>query len=268
MPRSLAALGLLVACALARPALARDPLIAALRDDGSVVVFRPGDAASVRDIMLGKELAGRLVGIDRRPADGRVYGLANGTDVYRIDLPASGAVTLVSTLTVPFDGDVRSGVDFTPQLDRLRLVSADGRNLRVNVAMGATAVDAPLAYARDDANAGRRPRITAAAYANNRPGVATTTLFDVDEALDVLVTQDPANDGVLHTVGPLGIDVGEVAGFDIVTDAAGRDRAYFASGTHLYTLDLATGRATLAGIVPGSGRPVVSLAILDDGAAP
>ncbi len=34
---------------------------------------------------------------------------------------------------------MRSGVDFTPQLDRLRLTSSDGRNLRVNVAIGATA---------------------------------------------------------------------------------------------------------------------------------
>jgi uncharacterized protein DUF4394 len=73
---------------------------------------------------------------------------------------------------------------------------------------------------------------------------------------------------VLHTIGPLGIDVGEVAGFDIVTDAAGRDRAYLASGTVLYTLDLATGRATRAGDVPGSARPVVSLAILDEGTGP
>src|SRR5262245_5913569 len=176
MPRSIVVPAIILASALAR---AGEPRIVALRDDGSMVVFRPGDAASVRELTPGKELAGRLVGIDRRPADGLLYGLANGTDVYRID-PESGAVTLVSTLTVPFDGDVRSGVDFTPQLDRLRLLSVDGRNLRVNVAMGATAVDAPLAYAKDDPNAGKRPRVTAAGYANNRPGVATTTLFDVD----------------------------------------------------------------------------------------
>jgi hypothetical protein len=230
----------------------------ALCDDGALVVFRPGEPAGRRVVPAG--LTGRLVGIDRRPADGRLYGVT-GSDVYTIDL-ASGQATLVSTLTVPFDGDVRSGVDFTPQLDRLRLVSADGRNLRVNVDLGATAVDAPLAYAADDVHAGTRPRITAAAYANDRPGVATTTLFELDSGLDVLVVQDPANDGVLKTVGPVGMDVPDLAGFDIVTDADGRDHAYAAWGTTLHAIELATGHAAVVGPIPGATRPVVSLAIL------
>jgi hypothetical protein len=151
------------------------------------VVFRPREAGS-RVVTL-QNVAGSLIGIDRRPADGKLYGLT-GSDVYRVD-PEAGEATLVSTLTIPFDGDVRSGVDFTPQLDRLRLTSADGRNLRVNVAIGATAADTPLAYASGDPNAGARPRITASGYGNNKAGVATTTLFEIDSGLDVLVIQDP-----------------------------------------------------------------------------
>jgi hypothetical protein len=81
----------------------------------------------------------------------------------------------------------------------------------------------------------------------------------------VLVIQDPANDGVLKTVGPLGADVPDLAGFDIVTDAAGRDGAWAAWATGLHTIDLATGRATPAGPVPGVTRPVVSLAVLGEG---
>jgi hypothetical protein len=244
---------------LATVAPAAGPRLVALLDDGTLVVFRPNEDASRPIVPTG--VSAKLVGIDRRPADGRLYGVT-GSDVYMLD-PATGAATLVSTLTVPFDGDVRSGVDFTPQLDRLRLVSADGRNLRVNVTLGATAVDAPLAYATSDPNVGTRPRITASAYANNRPGVATTTLFEIDSGLDVLVIQDPANDGTLKTVGPLGADVPDLAGFDILTDAEGKDSPWAAWATTLHTIDLKTGRATPVGTIPGATRPVVSLAVLE-----
>jgi hypothetical protein len=239
---------------------AAEPRIAALLDDGTLAVFRPHEAGS--RIVTPKNVTGTLIGIDRRPADGKLYGLT-GSDVYRVD-PESGEATLVSTLTIPFDGDVRSGVDFTPQLDRLRLTSADGRNLRVNVVLGATAADTPLAYAPGDPNAGTRPRITASGYGNNKPNVATTTLFEIDSGLDVLVIQDPANDGVLKTVGPIGMDVPDAAGMDVVTDGQGKDHAWAAWGTTLYTLDLATGRATAFGPVPGATHPVISLAVLDD----
>lgn len=251
-------LGVLVATAVR--AVAAEPTLVALADDGALTVFRPHDATSRRVVPKGVSAA--LVGIDRRPADGKLYGLAGGSDVYTID-PTTGDATLVSTLTVAFDGDVRSGVDFTPQLDRLRLVSSDGRNLRVNVALGATAVDKPLAYAAGDPNFGKRPRITATGYANNRPGVATTTLYEIDSGLDVLVIQDPANDGVLKTVGPIGVDVPDLAGMDVVTDAAGKDTAYGAWGTTLYGIDLPSGRATPIGPIPGLERPVVSLAIIE-----
>jgi hypothetical protein len=255
--------GLVMATAV--HAASTGPRLVALLEDGTMVVFRAGDTTGRPLAPSG--VSRNLVGIDRRPADGKLYGLAGGTDVYTID-PESGAATLVSTLTVAFDGDVRSGVDFTPQLDRLRLVSIDGRNMRVNVALGATAVDKPLAYKADDPHAGTRPRITAAAYGNNLPGVATTTLFEIDAGLDTLVIQDPANDGVLRTVGPLGLDADDEAGFDIVTDPDGTDHAWAAWGRTLYTIDLATGRATPAGPVPGAVRPVVSLAVIDDAPRP
>ena len=241
-------------------ASAAEPRLAALLDDGTLVVFRPREAGS-RVVTL-QNVGGSLIGIDRRPADGKLYGLT-GSDVYRVD-PETGDATLVSTLTIPFDGDVRSGVDFTPQLDRLRLTSSDGRNLRVNVAIGATAADTALAYAAGDPNAGTRPRITASGYGNNKADVATTTLFEIDSGLDVLVIQDPANDGRLKTVGPIGIDVPDAAGMDVATDGQGKDHAWAAWGTTLHTIDLATGRATAVGPIPGATHPVISLAILDD----
>lgn len=257
--RALAAL--LVALSTATFATALEPpTLIALADDGRLLEFRadrPGDVRAITTSGLG----GTLLGVDARPADGKLYGLTDASDVYTID-PATGACTLVSTLTISFDGGQQSGVDFTPQADRLRIVSADGRNLRVNVTLGATAADGALAFAPNDPNAGRRPRLTAAGYTNNVAGAATTKLFEIDSDLDVLVLQDPPNDGTLTTVGPLGVDAPALAGFDIVTDADGADRGWGAWSSTLYTIDLATGRATPAGTIGAGDLRVIGLAAI------
>jgi len=232
----------------------------ALCDDGSILGFHLDRPAEVRRVQP-QGLSGRLIGIDRRPADGVLYGLTTTNEIYRLD-PQSGQATLVSSLTVPFDGDARSGVDFNPQADRLRVVSHDGQNLRINVRLGATAVDGALRYKDGDSGAGKRPRITAAAYTHNIADAPDTKLFEIDEERDVLVLQDPPNDGILTTVGPLGIDFGPLGGFDIVTDATGKDSGYAASGATLYAIDLTTGAARPLGTI-GDGRAnVVSLAAL------
>jgi len=232
----------------------------ALCDDGSMLGFHLDRPAEVRRVEP-HGLSGRLIGIDRRPADGVLYGLTTTNEIYRLD-PQNGQATLVSSLTVPFDGDARSGVDFNPQADRLRVVSHDGQNLRVNVLLGATAVDGALRYKDGDSGAGKRPRITAAAYTHNIADAPDTKLFEIDEERDVLVLQDPPNDGILTTVGPLGIDFGPLGGFDIVTDATGRDSGYAASGATLYAIDLTTGAARPLGTIGDGHANVVGLAAL------
>lgn len=241
------------------------PTLVASTADARLVVFRADHPERTR-VVPTSGLTGELVGVDTRPADGRLYGVTTSNDVYRID-PTTGASTLVSTLTVPFGGDLRSGIAFNPQADRLRLVSADGQNLRVNVLLGATAVDAPLSYASGDPNAGKRPQIAGAGYTNAVRDAPTTKLFELDAAADVLVVQDPPNDGVLATVGPLGVDFDPRSGFTIVTGADGTDHAYAATRGTLYTVDLASGRATPVGPIGDGGGVLTSLAVLPGGRA-
>jgi hypothetical protein len=183
--------------------------------------------------------------------------------VYTIDR-ASGASRLVSTLTVAFDAGPRSGFDFNPQTDRLRLVGGNGQNLRVHVDLGAAATDTPLRYAAKDPNAGRRPAVAAAAYTNSVANAAATKLFDIDGDLDILALQDPPNDGVLATIGPLGADFGPLAGFDIVSEG-GVDRAFAVSGSVLYEIDLANGAAHPLGTVGAlPGTNVIGLTVVPE----
>jgi len=76
------------------------------------------------------------------------------------------------------------------------------------------------------------------------------------------VLQNPPNNGTLVSVGALGVDAGDNAGFDIssvdgVAYAALQVTPSASSG--LYRIDLTTGRATLVGRI-GGGTPLRALA--------
>lgn len=160
-------------------------------------------------------------------------------------------------------GNQRYGFDFNPttlQGDgsiRIRLISTNGVNLRLNSDTGAVAaVDTDLLYV-----GGSAPFADASAYINSSkariPADGTTILFAMDSRSDQTSTQDPANAGTLNPVGPFGVGIDANAGiaFDIWTtpgnvDATiGGDRALAAltrSATQggaylLYDVNLTTG---------------------------
>ncbi len=209
-----------------------------------------------------------LLGIDFRPLNGQLYGLGSSNRLYVID-PQSGAASAVGAqpFSVTLSGQA-FGFDFNPTVDRIRVVSDAGQNLRLHPDTGAlVAVDGTLVYSTTDVNAGRQPRVTAAAYTNNDNDPNTgTTLYDIDAANDTLVTQTPPNSGTLVTVGSFGANIGRMSGFDIspsgvayaVVQAPNQGQT---CGNHrLVTVDLATGAVTNLGAI-GTERPVVGLAV-------
>ena len=234
-----------------------DVRLGALTEDGRLLIFSVSAPEKV-EVKTIQGVPDPLCGIDERPANGLLYGVTTASEVYTID-PETGAGKLVSTLTLPFDGGMRSGADFTPLADRLRLVSHDGQNLRINVDVGAAAIDGPLVYTPGDPNHGERPEIAAVAYTKSLPVTAATEMYDIDSHLDILVQQEPPNDGILRTIGPLGVDFPVLAGFEIVSDANGSERGFAAFRDELYRIDLQTGRATRAGTIGGSPGEIVGL---------
>ena len=139
--------------------------------------------------------------------------------------------------------------------DRLRLVSDAEQNLTLDADTGA--VVTPTEPALTPAGT-----IVAAAYVANVDGAQFTTQFDIDAASDQLKRQDQADDGVLTVVGPLGVDTGVDAGFDISPyDDAGFAALSVGGVSSLYSIDLLTGRARLIGPI-GTGAIVNGLVAL------
>ena len=110
--------------------------------------------------------------------------------------------------------------------------------------------DGALKYAEADMHKSEKPNIVAGAYTNSFKGAKETALYDIDGTIGVLVKQAPPNDGVLNAIGKLGVKADRTA-FDIASDGKGGNEAWLMSGDALYSVDLATGRATEAARITG-----------------
>ncbi len=205
----------------------------------------------------------RLVGIDVRPADGKLYGLAADGAIVTVD-PKTGKWSKVSQLseTLPAGKGVSFVVDFNPVADRLRVMASDGTNLRVNVADGKAIVDGRLKYAEGDKGKGLTPKVTAAAYTDSVAGTKTTALYDIDAANGWLLKQAPPNDGVLVTVGPTGVKAKGPMALDILADGKGGNAAWLLADGKLYEIDLKTGNSKSLGDVKGLTGTTWDMAIL------
>ncbi len=223
------------------PATSRDRYkIVALTSNNTLVNYdsmsrRPNQAMNIKGV------DGIVVGIDFRPANGMLYAITDTDKIYTIN-SNNGVATLVSSLSVSFNGGFQAGVDFNPVADRLRVVANNGQNFRINVETGEVTSDKTLNY-----NPTQGLGITAAAYTNSKAGATATKLYNLDYGSNTLVVQNPPNDGILSTVGSLNMNLPPVAGFDIVTDSKGDNFGFIVSDKSLYTVDLATGTAKMMG---------------------
>ena len=252
--------GLLLSGAVASwPTVANAERLIGVTDTNRLVLFSSDRPRKVKTIRLrGLALNERVLGIDVRPANGQLYALGSTNQIYTINIDQKRATPVGGPFTPALRGDF-FGFDFNPQVDRIRITSDANQNLRINPDTGAVAsADTDLSYASGDSGAGLDPGTVGAAYTNNDTNPATpTTLYDIDASRDVLVIQNPPNDGTLTTVGALGVGTtgSLLVGFD-VSAVGGIAYAVLNSATNdrsqLFTIDLNTGAATLVGDIGGS----------------
>ncbi len=205
--------------------------------------------------------AANVVGIDVRPADGMLYAVTADGGIYTVDAK-TGAATMKSKISEAIKGSI-TVVDFNPAADRLRVITSDGANLRINVDDGKTTVDGALKYKDGDAMAGKPAKVVAGAYTNSmNPKPTATALYDIDEA-GHLLSQAPPNDGVLNTVGMLGVKIDGPVAFNIVASAGDKNDAWLMVGDALYSVDLKTGKATSTGKLTGVSGKLTDIAWID-----
>jgi hypothetical protein len=254
--RCVALAAALVGSTLSVGAVQAQTVAALVGDDMIAIVDVAGKKAGAPMKVSG--LSGALMGIDVRPADGMLYGLVADGTVVTID-PASGKATMKSKLDAMLTPGAMATVDFNPVADRLRIIGSDGTNLRANVDDGKVTRDGQLKFADADMHKGKTPKIVAGAYTNSMKGAKETTLYDID-ASGALVKQAPPNDGVLNSVGMLGMEAGNVA-FDIVAGDA-TSEGWLMNGKTLYKVDLATGKASEVGMIAGVDGAVRDIAAM------
>lgn len=153
-----------------------------------------GNAVNISGLQTGES----IVAIDYRPATGILYGVSSQSRLYILN-PLTGAARAVSS--TPFTPAIAGGIagfDFNPTVDRIRLVTKSGQNLRLNPDDGTVVgTDSPINGVADAVT-------TEVAYTNNTSGATTTEMFNIDVANARLYKQDP-NPGTLTIVGSLGL---------------------------------------------------------------
>jgi hypothetical protein len=200
-----------------------------------------------------------LVDIDFRPSTGELYGLSDTNRFFKINTATGVATPVGAALNLI---DMVKSFDFDPVNDNIRLLTTLRKNLRVNPNTGSLlASDSLLTFAAGDPNAGTDPQVVQGAYTNSRPGATSATLYNLEAAKDVLTIQSPQNNGVLTTVGPLGIALGTLLSFNGF-DISGQTGVGYVVGqtlvgnglveNTLYTVDLSTGAISLAGAIVGA----------------
>ncbi len=289
-----ASLTQLLSFAIQKPAATNIVALSAAGD--SLVRFSsatPGttSTAAITGINAGET----LVGIDYRPATGQLYGLginagADTGTVYVID-PQSGASTAVGApgqvafvdgSATPIDFPAASegyGFDFNPTVDRIRVVTGNGANFRLNPITGAPVdSDGGVSGTNPDGSInGATVDVDGAAYTNSSAGQTVTTLYIIDADSDALYIQNPPNNGTQTSQTPIllsgsSLNFTEANGFDIpfnvrVTASntavtSGTAFAALAVGgtTGLYSINLVTGAATSLGTI-GTGTSLAGIAV-------
>lgn len=212
-------------------------------------------------------------GIDFRPATGEMYAVSNdgvSAQLYKVDLASAALSPVGAGFTFPDDPYARLSIEFNPVDDRIRLVTGNGFNLRLNPDTGEVeGVDTPLNWAPGDMSSGDIPFAADVAFTNNVPGASSTTLFAYDFRTDVVAVQGgvdgvpPPAVGVWTTVGRSGVTVIDAG---VGMDVSPTTGAVFASYTRLGVegfarVNLATGRFTETGVFTGVEMLDIAIAV-------
>ncbi|MCS3530596.1 DUF4394 domain-containing protein [Chryseobacterium sp. JUb7] len=218
----------------------------AIDNSNNLQIFNPNSPMPVSKTVTGLQSGENILGIDFRPLNGQLYALGSSSRIYTLNLGTGAATAVGSSPFATLLSGTDFGFDFNPVVDKIRVVSNTGQNLRLDpVTGGITAVDTVI----NPVGA----MISSAAYTNNFAGTTATTLFVIDHNTDKLYQQNPPNNGTLVETGSLGINITSTNGFDIGSMS---QKAYLmasvSGSTKIYSVNTATGTATSVSDYPNA----------------
>ncbi|MGD9785073.1 MAG: DUF4394 domain-containing protein [Hyphomicrobiaceae bacterium] len=246
------------AIALSTTASLADTAVGLVGDNTLVMI--DGKTAKVTGTMKVKGVD-KLLGIDVRPSNKMLYGVAADGSIVTIDTK-TGTATKVSKLEKMISSGTGAIVDFNPAADKLRFMSTDGTNLRADVDSGKVTTDGSLAFEAGDMHAGEKPAVVAAAYTNSFGKPEKTAMYDIDATIVALIQQTKPNDGTLKAIGKLGIPAAKTYGFDVHTSADGANTAWLVADNVLYSVALESGKASKLGTISGADGMVRDITVL------
>jgi hypothetical protein len=142
----------------------------ALSNNNTVFYFNARNLGSpIRSFTISGLPSGEsIISIDYRPATGQLYGLGSSSRLYLINESTGLATPLGAAAFTPQIAGTSSSIDFNPTVDRIRLVSNNGQNLRLHPELGTVvATDGSL-------NGVPNARVEAIAYTNSISGSTST----------------------------------------------------------------------------------------------
>ncbi|MCY0978837.1 DUF4394 domain-containing protein [Chryseobacterium wangxinyae] len=230
-----------------------DMMVYGLTENNQLVAFNANNSSSFASTkaIMGIPSGEKLMSIDFRPATGELYAVSNASKFYIINTSTANTRAVNTTAFAPVISGTIASIDFNPTVDRIRLVTNTGQNLRLNPETGG--------FVATDGSIATTSSIAGVAYTNSKSGASTTILYDLDATSGKLFKQDPPNNGTLVEVGSLGITFTGQAAFDINPDnTVALMAATTGSQNNLYTVNLTSGKATNVGTL---SQKVIDLAI-------
>ena len=121
------------------PAKAAEAFVGVDNDD-QLVTFRSDRPRSARRRSISGLASGeRILGLDLRPASLEVYAVTTASRLYKLDVQAARVTPVGSAPFSPALEGASVGFDFNTTVDRIRLITNTGQNLRLTPANGAVA---------------------------------------------------------------------------------------------------------------------------------
>lgn len=217
----------------------------AVDNSNALQIFNFNNPVPVAKAITGLQAGENILGIDFRPLNGQLYALGSSSRIYTLNLGTGAATVVGGQLSTLLDGS-DFGFDFNPLVDRIRVVSNTGQNLRLNP------IDGSVSAIDGNINPGT-PSLSAAAYSENFAGTTATNLFVIDHNTDKLYLQSPPNNGILVERGALGINILNTNGFDIGSMS---NKAYLmatvGTETKIYSVNTTSGAATAVANYPNT----------------